>query len=107
MNPENLMNILEIENLSKHVIDFIFARKEGNYSFMRNENYTVGEIIELCEVYWNIKFDLNVYDHKKGLDKNNKAIWINPNNTKVVIASKELEFELSELWKRHSTEIEA
>jgi hypothetical protein len=48
-----------------------------------------------------------VYAHKKSLDKNNKTIWINPNNTKVVIASKELEFELSELWKRHSTEIEA
>jgi nucleoside-diphosphate-sugar epimerase len=105
-NPKNLINILEIQTLCRTLIDFIFAKRVGNYTFMRNQNFSVQEVVNLCEVSWNVKFNLTVAPYEKNRDKEIASIWLNRNNENIVVKSPDISYELSQLWKRFSSESE-
>ncbi len=105
INPKNLMNLLEIKTLSSSVIDFIFTKRVGNYTFMRNQNYSVQEVIHLCEFSWNVKFNLIVDSPEKNWDKEVVSIWANKNNENVVLESPDIRLELSRLWKNFQEKV--
>jgi hypothetical protein len=99
------MNLLEIKTLSSSVIDFIFTKRVGNYTFMRNQNYSVQEVIHLCEFSWNVKFNLIVDSPEKNWDKEVVSIWANKNNENVVLESPDIRLELSRLWKNFQEKV--